>query len=30
MKFLNLNLYVFSDKSFNKGSGNIQFFPQTL
>lgn len=30
MKSLNLNLYVFNDKSFNKGSGILQCFPQTL
>ena len=30
MNILNLNLYVFNDKSFNKGSGNLQCFPQTL
>ena len=30
MKILNLNLYVFNDKSFDKGSGNLQCFPQSL
>lgn len=30
MKILSLNLNVFNDKSFNKGSGNLQCFPQTL
>lgn len=30
MKILNLNLYVFNDKSFDKGSGNLLCFPQTL
>ena len=30
MTILNLNLYVFNDKSFDKGSGNLQCFPQTL
>ena len=28
MKILNLN--VFDDKSFDKGSGNLLCFPQTL